>query len=127
MYIRKNPLIIAGTVKPSDEYVWYDGIIPDSKYLTWDDDKQQIVPDLERAQAELDAMIHLPKLDIRRALRAMGEEDKLNALLNASPIFKADWTDAQEIDMSDPMVSQALANADIDVDAVKRQILGIDK
>ncbi len=48
------------------------------------------------------------KLAIRRACRTLGLEGKLNALLEASDVFRADWTDAQDIDLSDPVLLQAL-------------------
>ena len=62
------------------------------------------------------------KLAIRRAMRALGTEAQLDALLDASPMFRADWTDATEIDLADPVLAQALAGAEIDVDAVKGAI-----
>lgn len=49
------------------------------------------------------------KLAIRRAMRTLGIESKLDALLNASDTFRADWTDAQEIDLADPVLASALA------------------
>lgn len=49
------------------------------------------------------------KLEIRRACRELKLENKLNALLAANSLFAADWADAQEIDLSDPILLQALA------------------
>ena len=49
------------------------------------------------------------KLAIRRAMRTLGIESKLDSLLNASDTFRADWTDAQEIDLADPVLLSALA------------------
>jgi len=48
------------------------------------------------------------KLAIRRACRTLGLEGKLNALLASSDEFMSDWTDAQDIDLSDPVLLQAL-------------------
>ena len=48
------------------------------------------------------------KLSIRRAMRELGIEAKLDALLNASAQFRADWTDAQDIDLADPVLIAAL-------------------
>lgn len=48
------------------------------------------------------------KLAIRRTCRTLGLEGKLNALLEASDEFMSDWTDAQDIDLSDPVLLQAL-------------------
>lgn len=48
------------------------------------------------------------KLQIRRACRALGLEEKLNTLLQSNEIFAADWTDAQDIDLQDAVLKQAL-------------------
>lgn len=48
------------------------------------------------------------KLQIRRACRALGLEEKLNTLLQSNEIFAADWTDAQDIDLQDAILKQAL-------------------
>lgn len=48
------------------------------------------------------------KLQIRRACRTLGIEDKLNALLKSNEIFAADWADAQNIDLQDEILKQAL-------------------
>ena len=48
------------------------------------------------------------KLAIRRACRTLGLEGKLNALLASSDEFMSDWTDAQDIDLADPVLLQAL-------------------
>lgn len=48
------------------------------------------------------------KLAIRRAMRELGIEAKLDTLLNASAQFRADWSDAQEIDLADPVLLAAL-------------------
>ena len=48
------------------------------------------------------------KLQIRRACRALGIESKLNDLLKSDALFAADWSDAQEIDLQDEILKQAL-------------------
>lgn len=48
------------------------------------------------------------KLQIRRTCRTLGLEGKLNALLASSDEFMSDWTDAQDIDLADPVLLQAL-------------------
>ena len=63
------------------------------------------------------------KLQIRRGLRALGDEAKLDALLNASPEFKSDWSDASEIDLNDEMTQAALEQSDIDIEALKDIVL----
>ena len=63
------------------------------------------------------------KLAIRRAMRSLGIEAKLDALLAASAVFRADWTDAQEIDLADPVLLDALAAGIItaeEIAAIKR-------
>ena len=63
------------------------------------------------------------KLAIRRAMRSLGIEAKLDALLAASAVFRADWTDAQEIDLADPVLLDALASGSItaeEIAAIKR-------
>ena len=75
-------------------------------------------------QQKLDALTLVPKLTIRRALRAMGQEAELDMILQV-PEFKKDWDDAAEIDLSEDMVKDALAQMSIAVDLVKRLILGL--
>lgn len=53
------------------------------------------------------------KLQIRRAMRSLNIENKLDTLLEASDIFRKDWTDAQEIDLADPVLIEALATGGI--------------
>lgn len=62
------------------------------------------------------------KLAIRRAMRTLGIESKLDALLAASRTFAADWTDAQEIDLADPVLIEALGAGSItaeEIEAIK--------
>lgn len=60
-----------------------------------------------KIQAEKQEGIYT-KLFIRRACRSLGIEDKLNTLLNSNPIFSADWADAQQINLNDPLFLEAL-------------------
>ena len=58
-------------------------------------------------------------------MRTLGIEAKLDALLNASDTFRADWTDAQEIDLADPVLLQALASGgltDSEISQIKSTI-----
>ena len=67
------------------------------------------------------------KLAIRRAMRELGIESKLDALLNASATFRADWTDAQEIDLADPILLQALSQGGLtweEIEEIKNTIKG---
>ena len=59
------------------------------------------------------------KLAIRRAMRSLGIEAKLDALLAASRTFAADWNDAQEIDLADPVLVEALAAGSITPEEVE--------
>lgn len=66
------------------------------------------------------------KLQIRRAMRAIGMEETLNAILASDATFAADWADAQEIDLADSVFSAAIAAAGIteeQIAAVKTKIL----
>ena len=60
------------------------------------------------------------KLAIRRAMRTLGIESKLDALLDASDTFRADWTDAQEIDLADPVLTAALASGGISSEEISQ-------
>lgn len=65
------------------------------------------------------------KLAIRRAMRELGIEAKLDNLLNASAQFRADWQDAQEIDLSDPVLLSALQAGSItaeEITAIKAEM-----
>jgi hypothetical protein len=66
------------------------------------------------------------KLQIRRAMRVIGNEAILDGLLT-NEAFKKDWADAVEIDLSDPMTAAALASVQVDINAVKLQIAGIEQ
>lgn len=63
------------------------------------------------------------KLAIRRACRRLNVEAQLNALIAASPEFASDWADAQEINLSDPVLVSALTQATLDVPAIKADII----
>ncbi len=66
------------------------------------------------------------KLQIRRAMRALEMEPILDAILASNVTFAADWADAQEIDLSDPVFASAIAAAGIteeQIAAVKTKIL----
>ena len=66
------------------------------------------------------------KLAVRRAMRSLGIEAKLDALLNASDTFRADWSDAQEIDLADPVLASALAMGGItdeEIEQIKSLII----
>ena len=65
------------------------------------------------------------KLEIRNAMRDLGIEEKLDALIQASPKFEVEWRDAQEIDLAYPTLRQALAAGGIsreEIVAIRRKI-----
>lgn len=65
------------------------------------------------------------RLQIRRAMRDLGIEEKLDTLLDSSDTFKKDWNDAQDINLADPVYLQALASGSIteqEIEDIKNQI-----
>lgn len=66
------------------------------------------------------------KLQIRRAMRTLDIQSKLDTLINMSPVFKSDWTDALQIDLSDPVLVDALKQGGVteeQIEAIIDQIL----
>ena len=66
------------------------------------------------------------KLQIRRAMRQLGIEDQLNAILSGNFQFQSDWNDAQEIDLNDSLIQDAIEEGLITqemIDAI-REVLG---
>ena len=66
------------------------------------------------------------KLQIRRAMRQLGIEDQLNAILSGNFQFQTDWNDAQDIDLNDSLIQDAIQEGIITqemIDAI-REILG---
>lgn len=53
------------------------------------------------------------KLEIRRAMRSLGMEEKLDALLSQNETFRKDWQDAREIDLNDEITKIALESGGI--------------
>jgi hypothetical protein len=116
-------------------YVYEDGRKQDVSenqdlYQAWlaRGNEPEVVPyviPVPRTQEEINAEICkrtvYKKLDIRRAMRDLGLEAVLDAFLQ-NETFKKDWDDATEIDLSDPMVIQALASASLDVNVIKLKI-----
>ena len=60
------------------------------------------------------------KLAIRRACRELKLEDKLNALLNGNVYFAADWADANEINLADAVLIEALKQGTFTDDDIKK-------
>ena len=53
------------------------------------------------------------KLEIRRAMRSLGIEQKLDVLLSQNETFRKDWQDAREIDLNDEITKIALESGGI--------------
>ena len=66
------------------------------------------------------------KLQIRRAMRQLGIEDQLNAILSGNLQFKSDWNDAQDIDLNDSMIQDAISEGLITQEMIEaiREVLG---
>ena len=83
--------------------------------------------DAELAQyATVSAQSVFTKLQIRRAMRALGMESTLDTILSSDATVKADWTDAQEIDLNDTVLRSAINAAgimDVQITEIKTKIL----
>lgn len=75
----------------------------------------------EQINAQICTRSIYTKLEIRRAMRALGNESMLDALIT-NTAFAKDWNDAIEINLSDALVADALALVQVDVNAVKLKI-----
>ena len=84
-----------------------------------------------------DSITHLYSLDIYRAMKQLpsstGDADKtakddLDALFTAYPEFKEEWLIApnNQINLKDASVITALDHIQVDVDAIKKIILGVE-
>lgn len=65
------------------------------------------------------------KLQIRRAMRNLGIENQLDNILQASPQFRNDWNDAQQIDLNDGMIANAIYEGYLTINminAIKEEI-----
>ena len=62
------------------------------------------------------------KLDVYRAMKALGNANVLKAALKANEEFEFEWNCATEINVTDPTVAQALALMQVDVNAIKIKI-----
>lgn len=88
-----------------------------AKYTQVDENDFQL-----KVQAEKQDGIYT-KLFIRRACRALGLQEKLNALLASNEYFSADWADAQQINLNDPMFLEALKQGtftDQEIETIKK-------
>lgn len=60
------------------------------------------------------------KLEIRRAMRSLGIEEKLDALLSQNETFRKDWQDAREIDLNDEITKKALESGGITENEIRK-------
>ena len=69
------------------------------------------IKDGEIIENEFDPILKttFTKLEIRRAMRQLNIQNKLDSILENNTQFKSDWYDAQEIDLNDPMIIEVLS------------------
>ena len=67
------------------------------------------------------------KLQIRRAMRKLQLEDQLNGILSSNMQIQADWNDAKEIDLNDPMLKIALGEGGITDEEIQTIIDNIEE
>ena len=106
--IEKNGKIIYGYNKEiNQEMLFQDGYnkfnLPASCYSI----KNNKITENESSNIISSKTIYT-KLQIRRAMRQLDIQNKLNSILENNEQFKSDWFDAQEIDLNDPMIINAL-------------------
>lgn len=74
------------------------------------------------AQTSALAKSKFTKLQIRRAMRSLGNESELDSILATSQQFQKDWNDAIEIDLNDATTAIAMQSMNVDIDAIKLKI-----
>ena len=106
--IERNGKIVHGYNKESNQIMLFsDGYnkfeLPAACYQIKDNEiiKKQYNSDVIQKRV-------FTKLEIRRAMRQLNIQDKLDAILENNHQFKSDWLDAQEIDLNDPQIVNAL-------------------
>ena len=104
----------------TDKQKWQDGANLDNLKLVAG--KVTFKSDADKAKDRRDRMSSATKLEIRRAMRTLQEEDKLNTLLQ-NPEFGKDWADAVIIELDDPLTQAAMLQIGVDIDQLKQQIL----
>lgn len=92
----------------------------------------------ERTEAEIEAIAQaqartkalaetkFSPLAVRRALRSLNQETALDALLEQNDEFRKDFAATDVVDLVDSATAAALDLLQIDVDAVKLRIAGIE-
>jgi len=109
--IEKDDKVIRGYNKPSNEamllqdgWLKYTGNAPLSR-LYYENGEIKELPEPAPAPKTT-----FTKLQIRRCLRKHDLEDQLNAIISSDFEFKADWEDAQDIDLNDEMIQKAITS-----------------
>ena len=109
------------------------GLNPLYMSLPYTGDKTET--NISEIEGLFDSITHLYSLDILRAMKQLpsstGDADKtakddLDALFDAYPEFKEEWLIApnNQINLKDASVIAALEHIQVDVDAIKKIILG---
>lgn len=124
IFERNGKTIYGYNKQNNEEMLFEDGYakftLPKSCYIIKDGKIVEVEPEPAPEQTTF------TKLQIRRAMRQLGIEDQLNALLSGNFQFQSDWNDAQEIDLNDSMIQDAIQEGLITqemIDAI-REILG---
>lgn len=105
----------------NDGYLAYAGSFPISS-LQWIDGK---IVEPETPTPAPNTVF--TKLQIRRAMRALGQESTLDAIISGQTDFAKDWADAQDIDLTDPGFISAIRQWEIPqsfIDQIIDQIEG---
>jgi hypothetical protein len=125
--ISKDGKTIRGYNKPSNEtmlladgYVKYTGT-KDMLHLKFENDALVELEEVPIMQTVF------TKLQIRRAMRKMGIEDKLDAALSGNVEFQKDWNDAQEIDLNDYVFRTALSYYNLEEDFINSVLDNIEE
>ena len=119
--VPKGAKIKASQVSIHDGVKYFN---PDRAQISPDADEEQFKTAAARKKAL--AVNVFSKLKIRRAMRALGQEQVLDDLLAGNDEFARDWADSDEgIDLADDSVDTAVKAANIDVDTIKLAIAGI--
>lgn len=105
--VERNGRIIFGYNKENNEAMLFeDGFEKFSKSIgNYTIQNSEIV---ERQIEPIAPNSMFSKLQIRRAMRELGIENVLDQILANNEQFKKDWNDAQEIDLNDPLIQNAI-------------------
>ena len=105
--IEKNGKVIYGYNKENNEAMLLeDGYQKFSKSIY--DYKIKNNEIVEKDPEDYPKRTTFTKLEIRRAFRKLEIEDELDSILENNSQFKKDWNDAQDIDLDDVMIKEAI-------------------